>query len=133
MTAWIAYAATSVALLVGLAALVGWLAGGERSAGAWVAAAVAGAVQLPAFAALVASRRKGRDFLVSWASGMVLRFAAIAGAAYWVTRQSALDPAVTLVSLVAFVFVLVLLEPAFLRLGAGPDVGDGESPGRSED
>lgn len=121
MTAWIAYAATSLALMVLLSAGVGWLAGPERSDGVWVAALVAVAVQLPAFAALVGARRRGRDFLVSWASGMLLRLAVIAGAAYWVTRRTSLDGAVTLLSLVGFVFVLVLLEPAFLRLAGGAE------------
>ena len=121
MTAWISYAATSMVLMVGLAAGVGWLVGPERSAGVWLAAAVATAVQLPAFAALVVSRRKGRDFVISWASGMLLRFAAIAGAAYWVTRATNLDGGVTLLSLVGFVFLLVLVEPAFLRLAEGSD------------
>jgi hypothetical protein len=116
VTAWFAYAAGSVALLAGLAGVVGWLVGSGRSDGVWVAAAVALAVQVPAFGALVSARRRGRDFLVSWAAGMALRFAAIAGAAYWVTRRTSLDGAATLLSLVGFVFLLVLLEPAFLRL-----------------
>lgn len=125
MTAWIAYAASAVAVVMVLAASVGWQVGPERSAGAWVAGAVAVVVQLVAFAALVRSRRRGRDFLVSWASGMLLRFGVIGGVAFWVTRMTTLDPEVTLLSLVGFVFLLVLLEPAFLRLadggaGAGP-------------
>lgn len=132
MTAWIAYAATSVALVVGLSLVVGLLAGAERAVGAWVAAAVAILVQLPSFGALVASRRRGRDFLVSWASGMLLRFGVIAGVAFWVTRRTSLDPSVTLLSLVGFVFLLVMLEPAFLRLGDGP-AGDGVSPGRTSE
>ena len=69
---------------------------------------------------MVGSRRRGRDFLVSWASGMLLRFAVIAGLAFWVTRRTSLDPAVTLLSLVGFVFLLVVLEPAFLRLAETP-------------
>ena len=128
MTAWIAYAASTLALMVVLAAVVGLLVGAGASDGVWVAAALASAVQLPAFAALVAARRRGRDFLVSWASGMLLRFAVIAGAAFWVTRRTLLDPAVTLLSLVGFVFLLVLLEPAFLRLTAVP--GRTETRGR---
>lgn len=121
MRAWTAYAAAAVAGMAVLAPLVGWLVGGERAGGVWVAAGIAAAVQLPAFAALVVARVKGRDFLVSWAGGMLLRFVAIAGAAFWVTRGTRLDPAVTLLSLVGFVFLLVLLEPAFLRLAdAGP-------------
>ena len=119
MTAWIAYAATAALLCLGVAAVVGAVVGSARADGAWLAAAMAVLVQLPAFGALVSSRRKGRDFLVSWASGMALRFAVIAGAAFWVTRRTSLDPEVTLLSLVGMVFVLVLLEPAFLKLAGG--------------
>lgn len=133
MTAWIAYAATTMALMVGLPAGIGWLLGPERSAGVWVAAAVATAVQLPAFAALVVSRRTGRDFVVSWASGMLLRFAAIAGAAYWVSRSTRLDPGVTLLSLVGFVFLLVLMEPAFLRLAEGTGEMRADGPVRTSE
>jgi hypothetical protein len=114
--AWISYTGGAVALLAGLSVVVGWLVGPNRAGGVWLSAAVAGAVQVVAFAMLVSSRRRGRDFMVSWASGMVLRFAAIAGLAFWVTRRTSLDAAVTLLSLVGFVFVLVLLEPLFLRL-----------------
>ncbi|HUG40029.1 MAG TPA: hypothetical protein VMM12_06080 [Longimicrobiales bacterium] len=120
MRAWMAYAATSATLVAGLSVVVGLAVGAERAGGVWVAGAVAMAVQLAAFGALVRSRRRGRDFLVSWASGMVLRFAVIAGLAFWVTRRTGLDPAVTLLSLVGFVFLLVVLEPAFLRLAETP-------------
>lgn len=130
MTAWIAYSATSAVLAVGIAAVVAALVGEGRGDGAWVAAMVAVTVQLPAYAALVASRRKGRDFLVSWASGMLLRFAVIAGAAVWVTRRTALDPAVTLLSLVGMVFLLVLLEPAFLKLA---DEAETKGPERTSE
>ena len=133
MTAWIAYAAGAVALGVGVAAVVSALVGGGRGDGAWVAAAIAAAVQVPAFGALVASRRKGRDFMVSWASGMLLRFAVIAGAAFWVTRRTSLDPSVTLLTLVGLVFVLVLLEPAFLRLADEPGAVQTKSPERTSE
>ena len=133
MTAWVSYAAGSLALLAGLAVLVSWLVGADRADGVWLAAGVAGAVQLVAFAALVSARRRGGDFLVSWASGMVLRFAAIAGVAFWVTRGTTLDAPVTLLSLVGFVFVLVLLEPAFLRLADAAGAGEREGPRGAED
>lgn len=133
MTAWIGYAATTIALMVGLAAGIGWLLGPERSAGVWLAAGVATVVQLAAFAALVVSRRKGRDFMVGWASGMLLRFAAVGAVAYWATRARSLDPGATLVSLVGFVFLLVLMEPAFLRLAEGTGEMRADGPVRTSE
>lgn len=116
MVSWFAYAAATAALLVVMAAGAGALFGSADPTSLWLAALVAWAVQLMAFAALVAGRRRGLDFMVSWAGGMVLRFAVVAGAALWVTRSSGLDAATALVGLVGFVMVLVLLEPLFLRL-----------------
>ena len=116
MRAWLSYAAATAALLVGAALAVGALVGPGAESAVWLAAGVAYPVQLLGFGLLVAGRRKGRDFVVSWATGMVIRFVAIAGVAFWVTRGDRFDAAVALVSLVGFVFVLVLLEPLFLRL-----------------
>jgi hypothetical protein len=50
-------------------------------------------------------------------SGLVLRMGLVGGVAIWVTRTAVLPPATLLVALVAFVFVLLLLEPLFLRKG----------------
>lgn len=114
--AWTAYAVASAVVLVVLVLGAALLVAPGDEGGLWVAAGVAFAVQLAAFGALVAGREGDRAFLLSWGSGMLLRFAAVAAVALWATRATALDPAVTLVSLVGFVFVLVLLEPLFLRL-----------------
>lgn len=114
--AWLSYAAASLALLVGSASALGWLMEPDGQRAVWLAAGVAYPVQLLAFGLLVVARRKGRDFMVAWATGMLLRFAVIAGLAFWVTRGESVPAAAALVSLVGFVFVLVLLEPLFLRL-----------------
>lgn len=116
MAALTSYAVASAAVLVLLVLGAGWLVEPEEVTGLWVSAGVAFVVQLAAFGALVAGRRRGWAFVVSWASGMMLRLAVVAGMAFWVTRETVLDPAVALVSLIGFVFVLVLLEPLFLRL-----------------
>jgi hypothetical protein len=116
MVGWFAYAAASAALLVGLSLGVSWLVPGAEPGAVWLAAGIAWVVQLAAFGALVAGRYRGRDFLVSWASGMVLRVTVVAGVAFWLTRTGSFDAASALVSLVGFVFVLVILEPLFLRL-----------------
>lgn len=115
MVSWFAYAAASAALLVGLVVGVGALVESADPAALVLAAVVAWVVQGLAFAALVAGRKRGQDFLVSWAAGMLLRFAVVGGVAFWVTRSSELDAATALVGLVGFVMVLVLLEPLFLR------------------
>lgn len=109
------YAAASAVLLALMAATVIGLVDAADAAGVRLAAGIAWPVQLAAFAALVAGR-EGIGFVASWAGGMALRFAAVGAAAFWVTRADGPDPASLLVSLVGFVFVLVILEPLFLRL-----------------
>ncbi len=111
----LAYAGATLALLGGMAAAVVALVGPADPRAVWLAAGVAWPVQLAAFAALVRVR-EGSGFVVGWALGMALRFAVVVVVAIAVTRSEALDPATALVSLVGFVFVLVLLEPLFLRL-----------------
>lgn len=115
MKALLTYGVAAAALLAGLAALVTALVPGAEPRAVWVAAAITWPVQLAAFGALVAGRR-GVGFMAAWAGGTALRFAAVGAAAIWVTRFGSLDPASLLVSLVGFMFGLVLLEPLFLRL-----------------
>ena len=116
MKALLAYGVAS-ALLLGLLGLgVVAVFGAAEPSAVWVAAVIAWVVQLAAFIALLVGRRTGTGFMLSWAGGTLLRFAVVAVAAVWVTRVGSPDPASMLVSLVGFVFVLVLLEPLFLRL-----------------
>lgn len=115
MKALLAYGAASAAALAVLAALVGVVVDAADPVAVRLAAVIAWPVQVAAFAALVAGR-KAVGFTASWAGGMALRFAVVGGAAFWVTRVDGPDPASLLVSLVGFVFVLVLAEPLFLRL-----------------
>jgi len=117
MSAWLRYAVTGLAATMALAAFVGWILGGAAPRAVWLAAALAWGLQLPAFAAVVWVRREPRLFMVGWLGGMLLRFVALAVAAFWVTRQATLPAAPLLLSLVAFMFLLVLLEPMFLRRG----------------
>ncbi len=114
MKAFAAYALASGALLVALAVLMAPFDAVDAT-GVRMAAVIAWPVQLVAFAALVRGR-EGVGFVASWVGGMALRFAAVGAAALWVTRVDGPDPASLLISLVGFVFVLVLLEPLFLRL-----------------
>lgn len=105
----------SGALLVALAAVLMALLEPESVRGVRIAALIAWPVQMVAFAILVEGRARA-GFLAGWAGGMAVRFGAVGAAAIWVTRTEAVDPASLLLSLVGFVFVLVLLEPLFLRL-----------------
>jgi hypothetical protein len=109
------YAASSAALLGAFALTAVMLFSGAEPAAVWLAAGIAWLVQVAAFWILVAAGR-GPGFMIGWASGMALRFGAVGAVAVWLTRTESFDPASALVSLVGFVFVLVLLEPLFLRL-----------------
>lgn len=115
MRALLAYGAASAGLLAVMALGVVLVVGPADAAGVRLAAVVAWPVQLAAFAALVKGR-EGMGFMAAWTGGMALRFAAVVGAALWVTRADGPDPASLLVSLVGFVIVLTLLEPLFLRV-----------------
>lgn len=114
MKAWLAYATAAAGLLALVVIAVHLLFAGAGAAIA-AAAVVAYAVQVIAFAILVWTRRRGSGFAAGWGAGTLLRFAAVIGFALWVTRRSELPAEPALLGLVGFVFVLVLLEPIFLR------------------
>ena len=115
LRAWTAYALTG-AVVIGVAALaVSLLAGAQVSRAVWLSAAFAYALQAIAFALLLWVRDQAQLFMVGWLGGMVLRFAAVGGLAFYASRYTTLPLAVLLLSLVGFVFLLLLLEPVFLR------------------
>ena len=114
---WLLYAGvTAVVCTVG-GMLGGTFLEGENLRAFRVAAGLAYGLQLLAFAALVALRDAGSLFMVGWGGGMLLRFAAVGILAVWLQRTEALPAPAALVSLVAFLFVLLLMEPVFLRRG----------------
>ena len=117
MRNWAAYA--GAALLIGLCGVtVALVVGsGETVLAVVLSAAVAWGIQAVAFALLVRVKDRTDLFMVAWLGGIVLRFAAVGVVAFWVTRRGTPSPTVTLVSLVAFVFVMVMVEPLFLRKG----------------
>jgi hypothetical protein len=115
LKAWLLYAAVAAAVTL-LGAGLGTLLVTPASVGAvWFSAGLAFLLQLAAFAALV--RERHELFLLGWGVGLVLRFGTVGVVAVWLSRNPVLPPRATLVSLVAFVFVLLLLEPLFLRRG----------------
>jgi hypothetical protein len=117
MKAWASYTAIAlvVAGLVVVAAML--LADPAVSAGIRFAAVVGFAVQVVAFGFLVRVRERPAVFLAGWVGGIALRFVVVGVVAFWVTRTEKYPPAPTLVSLVGIVFLMLMLEPLFLRKG----------------
>ena len=117
MKDWFSYAAAGLLLTLLAALVAAALVGADAHSGVWFAAALAYVLQLVAFGVMVALRSNAQLFLIGWAAGIFLRFAAVGAVAFWLTRTRALPLEATLVSLVAFVVLLLLLEPVFLRRG----------------
>lgn len=114
MRAWRTYAVWSAAVLLLLAVVVGLALPARATGWIWTSAAVAYGVQLAAFGALVAVRRRPERFVAGWVGGIALRIATVAALALWVVRGP--SAAAALLSLVGFLFVLMLMEPVFLRI-----------------
>ena len=115
LKAWLAYAVAAL-VVIGVAAGVGTLLVSKAVVPAvWFAAGVAYVLQLIAFAGLVMVRNRAQLFLAGWLIGMALRFGAVGGVAWWLSRSAVLPREAALVSLVGFVFLLLLMEPMFLR------------------
>ncbi|HEX6308103.1 MAG TPA: hypothetical protein VFZ69_07945 [Longimicrobiales bacterium] len=115
MRAWLAYAGVGLMVTVAGAVVATLFIAREAVGAVWFSAGLAYALQLVAFAGLVAVRDRSELFLVGWLAGLVLRFGVVGLMAYWLTRSEVYPVAPALMSLVAFVFVLLLLEPLFLR------------------
>jgi hypothetical protein len=103
-------------VLVVLALAVASFVPGVQTVAVWLGAGVAYAVQVLAFAVLVVGRRRPMGFVAGWGGGIALRFVALAGMAIWVTVSDSYHQATALLSLVAFMMVLALIEPLFLRM-----------------
>lgn len=115
LKAWLWYAAAAVAVtvLVGLVAVL--LADRRADRAIMVGGSLGLAIQLAAFGMLLAVRDQAHLFLVGWLGGMLLRFGVLGVCMYWGSRTEVLPLAPLLLSLVGFVFVLLMLEPVFLR------------------
>jgi hypothetical protein len=113
--AWFAYAIASLVLLATVAGLATLMVSAEVVPALWVSAGIAYGLQLLGFAGLVMVRDRAQLFLAGWLIGMALRFGAVGGVAWWLSRSAALPREAALLSLAAFVFLLLMLEPIFLR------------------
>ncbi len=115
MLAWYALAgALAVALVCAGLGLV--LRPEALAAVAWMGA-LAWAVQVALFAPLLAARGRRNAFFAAWGGGTLARFVVLGVAAWWVWHSRALPLAPSLLSLVSFLFLLLLLEPVFFRMG----------------
>lgn len=112
MKAWLSYAGWTGAVTLGLIVVVGTLVPASSTGAVWLAGVSAYSVQLIAFAALVVVRRKPRRFLFGWVGGIVLRATTVVVLAVLVLPGAA----AALLSAVGILFVLMLMEPVFLRI-----------------
>lgn len=80
----------------------------------WPMALLAWATQLVAFGLLVAVLGRKR-FMLGWGAGILFRFLVLGGGLAWVAVAEPDRPALRLLSLAGILFLLVLLEPVFLR------------------
>lgn len=103
-----------VALVAGIFAAT--LPGDTVRAVAWMGA-VAWVVQLALFAPLYAARGRRNAFFAAWGGGTLARFAVLGVVAWWVWRKGTLPLAPALLALVGFLFVMLMLEPVFFRMG----------------
>lgn len=117
MRTWLSYAVVSLVVLLALAGTAAWLASEEAAPAVWFGAAIAWLLQQASFAALVGVRERAELFLIGWAAGIAVRFGAVGVMAFWLARDEFVPRAPALYSLVTFVFVLLLMEPLFLRRG----------------
>lgn len=111
------YAAAALAVVLVGSGLAALLLDVDGARAVWFAGGVAWFVQLAAFGGLLLVRERNELFLMGWLLGLALRFIAVGMVAFWLSRDPVLPLRPALLSLVAFVFVLLLLEPVFMRRG----------------
>jgi hypothetical protein len=86
--------------------------------GVLAAGAVALPIQIGAFALMARAPAGTNAFLAAWVGGTLVRLVVVGIAAFGLAALPELPRAPTLLGLVAFFFLMLLLEPVFLRLGA---------------
>ena len=87
----------------------------EGRRGAALAGLIAYPVQVSAFWLLLRAKDRPSRFLAWWGAGIALRVAVVAAVGIASSRLATLEPAALLLSLVGFFFVLLLMEPVFLK------------------
>jgi hypothetical protein len=109
------YSAATCALVGSTIAVLWPFSGQEVRAALLLAAVVAVAVQLPSFGVLAAVRPGEPGYLLAWGGGTLLRFGVVGAGAFAIATMDGVDLTVALLSLVGFLFALLLLEPWALR------------------
>ena len=112
---WRAYALAALGVSAVIAGIASAVVTPASRAAVWFSAALAYGLQLLAFGGLLVVRDQAQQFLVGWLLGMALRFGALGGVAWWLSRSAAFPRQAVLLSLAGFVFLLLLMEPVFLR------------------
>lgn len=111
------YALTAALLVVLVAGLLGLVLHADAvRAVAWMGV-LAWGVQVALFAPLFAARGRKNAFLAAWGGGTLVRFAVLGVAAWWVWRDGSLPLAPALLALAGFLFLFLMLEPVFFRMG----------------
>jgi hypothetical protein len=110
----LAFAGTSLVLIVGLAGLLArfWPEPMAQQA-VWFSAGVALAIQVVGFAFVRVLMPA--NIMAAWGAGLLLRFVTLVIHALVGTRVMGYPPAPALMSLAAFFFVSTLVEPVFLK------------------
>ena len=83
--------------------------------GVILAALIAYPIQVMAFGVLLRARGEPTRFMVWWGVGVALRVLVVVAVGFASSRLASVGPTALLLSLVGFFFVLLLMEPAFLR------------------
>ena len=83
--------------------------------GILLAALIAYPVQVMAFGLLLRARGEPTRFMVWWGAGIALRVVVVIAVGFASTMLVSVEPAALVLSLVGFFFVLLLIEPAFLK------------------
>jgi hypothetical protein len=117
LKAWLMYAGIGLVVTAAGVGIGSVVVGPEASAAVLFAGVVAYVVQLLAFAGLMLVRERSELFLLGWGGGLMLRFATVGLMALWLSRDPVYPIRPALLSLVAFLFILLLVEPLFLRQG----------------
>ena len=109
-------AACGLVVVLGAGAAAAFL--DERGAlGVLAAGGVALPIQVVAFALLARYPLGTTAFMAAWVGGTLVRMAAVGVGGWALVAGPDLPPVPTLLGLATFFFVMLLLEPRFLRLG----------------
>ena len=115
MTSLIRYALTALGVVgVGVTVLA-VLLNDEGRSGVVLAGLIAYPVQVSAVWLLLRAKDRPSRFIVWWGAGIALRVAVVAAVGIASSRLASVEPVALILSLVGFFFVLLLMEPVFLK------------------